>query len=123
MDAQPATAVFVMDPAECLQCRTVLASWLKERARHGSGLYLLLTREPDAIERRTLAVAGIRADAVIEQGGPNPRDTPLEMAFRAGRLVYRTSQVRGPQSPLLTRIEQESLEQFVASPPTVVANP
>lgn len=61
----PAAAVFVMNPDECLTCYSVLAPWLKARARHDGRLFLLFTRELGDGERRAIRTANIQEDGVI----------------------------------------------------------
>jgi hypothetical protein len=95
-DSAP-TAVLVIDPGEYSRCLGIVAPWLEWR-RSGAGRFLLLlSRPPDATERRILIAAGIRFDETIVRGPPAD-STPMELVFRGGRILYADAGLRGPRS-------------------------
>jgi hypothetical protein len=112
-DSAP-TAVLVIDPGEYSRCLGIVAPWLEWR-RSGAGRFLLLlSRPPDATERRILIAAGIRFDETIVRGPPAD-STPMELVFRGGRILYADAGLRGPSSVLLEKLRTMSLGEFAAS--------
>ncbi len=113
MDSAP-TAVLVVAPGECFQCLGIVAPWLEWR-RGGAGRFLLLlSRPPDATERRILTAAGIPFDGTIAQDPP-PDSTPMELVFLGGRVLYAEGRLRGPSSVLLDKLRTMSLGEFADS--------
>jgi len=120
-DSAP-TAVLVIDPGEYSRCLGIVAPWLEWR-RSGAGHFLLLlSRPPDATERRILIAAGIPFDGTIAQD-PLPDSTPMELVFCGGRVLYANAGLRGPSSVLLDKLRTMSLREFAASVQTKTQTP
>jgi len=112
-DSAP-TAVLVIDPGEYSRCLGIVAPWLEWR-RSGAGRFLLLlSRPPDATERRILIAAGIPFDGTIARDA-SPDSTPMELVFRGGRVLYTDAALRGSSSVLLGKLRTMSLGKFAAS--------
>ena len=120
-DSAP-TAVLVIDPGEFHRCLGIVAPWLEWR-RSGAGHFLLLlSRPPDATERRILIAAGIPFDGTIARDPP-PDSTPMELVFRGGGVLYADAGLRGPSSVLLDKLKTMSLGEFAASVQTKTQTP
>ena len=108
------TAVLVIDPGEFSRCLGVVAPWLEWR-RSGAGHFLLLlSRPPDATERRILIAAGIPFDGTITRD-PRPDSTPMELVFLGGRVLHADAGLRGSSSVLLDKLKTMSLGEFADS--------
>jgi hypothetical protein len=72
--------VILLDPGDCSVCDPRLGRWLEVRRRRPDGVLLVLTREPEALERSRLQLGRIRPDAIL---GPSMRyaNLPHPAAF------------------------------------------
>lgn len=61
----PLLAVLVFDPAECVTCGGTLREWVRLHQRTPSRIALVLSREPNAVERRLLRSLRIAPTAIL----------------------------------------------------------
>jgi hypothetical protein len=111
-DSAPAVAV-IMDPAECFQCGGSLPAWLDWKQRSGEQFFLIFSRAPTEKENRILVAAGLSGDGVLADAALRREDTPVELVFHSGQIVYRD--FAATASPLLGRLGNASLRDFATS--------
>jgi hypothetical protein len=57
--------LILLDPGDCYVCDRRLARWLDVLRQRPDGVLLVLTRQPEALERRRLQLGRIRPDAIL----------------------------------------------------------
>ncbi len=104
--------VLAMDPAEVFTCAAVRAEWLDWRRVDPRRFRLVFTRAPTPAEARRLRAVRLPLAGTLANG---PRSgTPVEVVFRARRVVYADSGVAlAGDSQLLARLRTRSLDDIV----------
>lgn len=88
VSGRDSVTVILLDPGDCYACDPRLAGWLEVRRQRPDGVLLVLTREPEALERNRLQLGRIRPDAILD-ASLRYSNLPHPSAFRfvAGLVV------------------------------------
>lgn len=84
--------ILILDSAQCLSCFSPLSAWRTWGSDSGRSVILLLTRQPNDVERRKMRLAGIVEDGVLQPS--KATGTPIQI-FLSGdaqpRITYEVT--------------------------------
>lgn len=85
--------ILVLDPAQCFSCNNALPAWLNWGSVSGRTTVLLLTRQPNDLERRKMRLVGLREDGVLRR--PVRSGTPIRILLsnsQPPRIAYQATE-------------------------------
>lgn len=95
--------VLVADPGDCFGCSAAVGEWATRRATGEVRLYLILTREPTAAERKQLAAFRMPVAGILARSALPRRFQSMEYLFVGGIPVMAVTLRTGRSSSTVVK--------------------